>query len=276
MSDIFNPLKKLNASFGVKISLEEEKKKFVTRVEHIIFERIEGERGYPEIFRLLCLLWGKNPNKIFESEYDEFASVQRIPPLRLFSRGDFFKTLKLLTALGSLFRRLKSEQDYLLQDVLLDKDIDGILGMGEIDLGIVWKDGVFFPRGAKILDDALIVESLEWLKRFPEECEDFRRALEHLASENFADVSGCCYRVVEGLARKLLVNDRNLDQNKADLLRKVKLSQEWKALLDSYIKFAHQNGRHASPSRHALGRNEIEAFVYMTGVFSRLIVKAFP
>jgi hypothetical protein len=155
----------------------------------------------------------------------------------------------------------------------LNKTILDLLDRAEIDLGFFWKDGKFYPAGSKFLDKELVEEALDWLKDFPEEKTDFQNALKaHLEKRN-NDAIGDCYNCVEGITRKILKNTKVLDNNKEELVTKLGFSQEWKSLVINFIKYANEYKRHASNTRHKANPDEVEAFLYMTGLITRMCLK---
>jgi len=83
-----------------------------------------------------------------------------------------------------------------------------------------------------------------------------------------------CYVAVEGVARNILGNGKTLDNNRVGLMEKLGLSQEWKALLSNFIRYANEFQRHASENRHNLNPIEVEGFLYMTGVLLRMMTLA--
>jgi len=141
-------------------------------------------------------------------------------------------------------------------------------------LGIRWKDGLFYPSGAEELDRPLVEETLTWLDVCPNERKDYRKALEYYAAgDSLGDVVKSCYCALEGTARRILKNEKTLDNNKDEILKRVGLSDGWKAMLATYIKYAH-DFRHASASRHTITKAEAEACLYMTGLLIRLIIES--
>jgi hypothetical protein len=151
--------------------------------------------------------------------------------------------------------------------------IETALENATMDIGVRWEDGMFYPSGAKELDERLIEEPLQWLEGFPDERADYLKALTGYAAKRFDDVIINCYLVVEGVARKVLNNSKTLDNNRKDLLRRIGLSQEWKALLSNFITYANEFKRHASSKQHDVNHIEIEGFLYMTGLLVRMIVE---
>jgi len=90
----------------------------------------------------------------------------------------------------------------------------------------------------------------------------------------YGDIISNCYLVIEGLARKFLNNKRTLDNIKEELLKKLKLSQSWKSLLNNYMNYANEFKRHASDGRHSINPQEVEAFLYLTGLLARLMIQS--
>ena len=131
---------------------------------------------------------------------------------------------------------------------------------------------MFYPSGARELDEPLVEETFKWLTDFPNEKADYHKAVTGYASKQFGEVITNCYLAVEGVARNILGNNRTLDNNREGLMEKLGLSQEWKALLSNFIRYANEFQRHASENRHNLNPIEVEGFLYMTGVLLRMMI----
>ena len=113
---------------------------------------------------------------------------------------------------------------------------------------------------------------MEWLVNFPNEREDYLKALTGYTNKRLDDVIINCYLAVEGIARDILGNKKTLDNNREELIKKIGLSQEWKALLSNFINYANEFKRHASEKRHSLNPIEVEAFLYLSGVLLRMAI----
>ncbi len=133
---------------------------------------------------------------------------------------------------------------------------------------------MFYPSGAQELDEALIEEPLKWLANFPNERADYLKALTGYTGKRLDEVIINCYLAVEGVARQILGNEKVLDKNREELLKKIGLSQEWKGLLSNFINYANEFKRHASEKRHDLNPVEVEGFLYMSGVILRMAILA--
>jgi hypothetical protein len=84
------------------------------------------------------------------------------------------------------------------------------------------------------------------------------------------------YEAVEALAKIETGRDVDLSANCELFVKSVKASEPYKALLKDYIAYANQF-RHAPRNkqpRPALSMKETESFVYMTGLFIRLAMRA--
>lgn len=156
----------------------------------------------------------------------------------------------------------------------LDGKVRNLLEKSEVDLGVFCKDGKFYPSGAKFLDKELVEDALDWLNNYPKEKKDFEKALRALMEKRCDDVLSNCYNCVEGMAREILNNNKTLRSNKEPLLKKIGLPGAWGKFLSYFIGYADEYKRHASKKRHQENPNEVEAFLYLTGLIIRLCIKS--
>lgn len=269
--------KKFNKILGLEDNVEAEKKRFAERVNQIIFHTIDTTNtikfDYIVLFELLCFELGVNaldfPQRRDDS--DLFETFFAPASIRTLTKDDFNKTLLVLCI---LYVYLKKSSDSKSNHEWLSKKIESVMSRCSCDIGIRWKEGFFYPVGVEELDEPLIEETLTWLKDYPNERKDYRKALEYyLEEKSLDDVIKNCYSAVEGVTRKVLGNDKTLDNNKNELLRKMNLSDGWNSMLANYIKYAHHY-RHASADRHKITKQETEAYLYMTGLIINLIIKS--
>ncbi len=258
-------LKQFYELFNIKNTLEEEQRNFVHRINQRLLDELESYYNYKKTFQFVCYGVGKNANDLIRkaSSYTEI-----IPSLRVLTNDDFLNTLKILAVLYRYFS--SNDSDWSIQ---LNKEITLALSLTPIDLGIKWKDGMFYPTNAGILDQKLIEDPLNWLNNYPDEKKDFSNAIVKYMSKEYGDVVGYCYSTIEGLARQVLKNSKTLDNNRETLLAKAKLSAEWSKILSIYIQYANEYKRHASDKRHNIIPKETEAFLYLTGLLVRLIIE---
>jgi hypothetical protein len=265
---------RFNKLFGISPSLVEEQKQFVNRINQLIFHWIDtgakNDFRYQEIFERLCFALGENSNDLLK-KYGRhplgWDDENTAPEIRTFTQDDFTKTLRVLCVLSNIF---KHENEKVV--VYIDRGVSTVLSHATCDLGIRWKDGLFYPSGAEELDKALIEEPLVWLDKYPNEREDYKRALSCYAEgTHLGDVVKNCYTALEGVSRVILGNDKILDNNKNALLAHIGLSDGWNSILGTYINYAH-DFRHASEERYTASKEEAEAFLYMTGLIMRLLI----
>lgn len=268
--------KKFNKILGLEDNIEAERKRFVERVNQFIFHDIDTVKtvtfDYRVLFNLICFELGVNALDFSMRTIGRGMDKKKIPvSIRTLTGDDFNKTLLVLCI---LYVYLEESSDSKSNHEWLSANIELVLSRCSCDIGIKWKKGLFYPTGAEELDEPLIEENLTWLNDYPNERKDYRIALEcYLGDESLADVIRNCYSAVEGVTRKILGNDKTLDNNKEELLRKMNLSDGWNSILANYIKYAHDY-RHASAERHEITKQETEAYLYMTGLIIRLIIES--
>ena len=156
--------------------------------------------------------------------------------------------------------------------------IQGLLSDSELDLDVRWRDGSFYPAGARELDESLVNHNLDWLSEQGLETvlAPYRKGLRHFLEaqarpELLNDVVTDMYEAFEAMLR--VVTGRNRADRET---REVFLNQFGAigllGLSQQYVEYAH-SFRHADDpvNRRTLPtEGEVEAFVYLTGVFLRL------
>lgn len=263
-------LKSFNTALGIKDTVEDEKKRFVNRINQTIFAYLQNHlrsKGINTIYHKLCYELGCNPQYgSLEIEF-LFENIKNNVFCEL-SHDNFMETLKIVALLYNIFSEDQEWQQK------ISTAVEVVLSSTTIDIGVRWKNGVFYPSGAKELDEKLIEDPLEWLVKYPDEEKDFRKAIKSYSEKRYDDVILNCYLSIEGLARKILTNGKTLDNNREDLLKIIGLSQEWKSFLNNFINYANEFKRHASEKRHRINPLEVEALLYFTGLMVRLIIES--
>jgi hypothetical protein len=180
-----------NQLHGLKDSVDDEKRRFVERVNRVIFREVDTTDArqfkYHRLFELLCFEVGADCDGLWRSAYrweDNFHLAKDPPEIRSLTRNDFNVTLMVLMALFRIFQTTnEGKEDWLTDRVQL------ILSRSTCDLGVRWKDGLFYPSGPPELDTPLVEESLTWLDGYPNERKDYRKALEYYAAgDSLGDV----------------------------------------------------------------------------------------
>lgn len=137
-----------------------------------------------------------------------------------------------------------------------------------------------YPGGAKILDDALIADNLEWLDGHPAALKSFREALSILLSKDtnkYRNLLDNLRFAVEQLLRNVLQNQKSLENQKEPLLQWMKSEGLHSNVVGMYhdLLFKHfaiyQNDAVKHGERYSV--QEIEFMIYLTGTFMRLLLQ---
>lgn len=258
--------------FNIKVQDKEAKQRFLNRVSNQVaegfFYSVFDEAGEEEeelednIMREVA----KSLGKIYGYSYD----------FNYYVSGDFDTCLH---ALEVLYRELPTDD----QRKELDEIMKEIISLSEIDLGIRWKDGVFWKSGAKLLDGALVNEPLQWLSdpKYHNVLAPFEKGLRHFLEANkfpegLADTITDMYEALEALAKVATSKPKkDLSGNAELFVSKLGLSDYYKEMLKDYISYANEF-RHAleeGKERVPPSVQEVEAFIYTTGLFIRLAIE---
>ena len=263
-------VKEFNKLFGIREDIDGEKNKFIQRVNLTIFSGLEkGLFGgsYETLFKSVCYELGINSTDIIRgSNRYNYGGSANIPGLRHLTGDDFIETLKILVILYEIINPVHK--------LRLNHAIEVTLAASSVDLAVRWKDGLFYPSGAKELDEKLINDNLEWLNKFPDVKQFFSTALSHFANSlpNVSarkDAITNAYTALENIAQIVLGNKKTFEKNSDELVTLLELPTEYKNVVFYYKQIAHgYSSRHAGSDIPYL---ETEAFVYLTGILLRLI-----
>lgn len=250
--------------FNIDIGQEEAKRRFVNRAYNRVFSNFFY--GISESIRYQI------HREIVSALGDKYSYHKNLSD---HVGDDFYRNL---LALETFF---KSASGYDRSGV--DKLIKQLLEESEIDLGVSWENGRFIKSGAKLLDDKLVNDNLDWLrdKRYSSVLAPFEKGLDHFLHsdkrpELLADVVTDMYEALEALSK--IITDRpnkDLSANRELFISNIKASNEYKKILAEYINYANKF-RHASEegkNKPAISQREAESFIYLTGVFIRLAVQ---
>ncbi len=266
-------LSEFNKTFGITDSLDKEKAKFVQRINQTVFKFIHESPRYPDeyesIFKIVCYGLGLNADELIsDANYNSYGSLY-IPDLKEITSNNFMETLKVLHL---LYKAAKAPENI----EMINGWIETAFTVATVDLGVRWKDGMFYPSGAKELDEKLIDDNLDWLAKFPETKKQFSTALQHFKT-SLTNVSARkdaitnAYSAMERLAQHILSNSKNFDANSNELVSRLNLPKEYTNILHYYKQIAHEySSRHAGSE---CNHNETEAFIYLTGLLMRLMSK---
>ena len=257
-------IKEFNEAFGRTTSEYQEREAFVNRAHIALKSLRQRVSDYDQLFTDICFVLGKKPWEYNTADrYGKF----RLSDIGFLAGNDFYKTMEVLVAVMRVLRVHPAEFK------IMDEICRSLPERATTDLGIVYEDGQFYPKGEPELDKDLINHALIVLKDFPAEDRDLRLALDNHRAGKKTGIVETCYRCVEGLTRQILGNKETLIINRPDLLRRLNLSDHWRRILVAYIDYGNDFGRHASPERHSADSLEVEAYLYQTCLLIRLILK---
>ena len=102
-------IKRFNQAFGIKVDLDDEKRRFVQRINQTILKTIQ-EEPYPDdyegVFRRACYGLGINADDLIaKANRMNYDYSLHIPPLRAITHDDFMETLKTLVLLHDILHR---------------------------------------------------------------------------------------------------------------------------------------------------------------------------
>ncbi len=135
---------------------------------------------------------------------------------------------------------------------------------------------ILYPAGAKLLDEGVVNDVLDWLSDYPDSYKNFKDALtqyeEHKYTRNIIDNLRFS---LESLLRNILHNRKNLENQKELLgkyLKKKGVSKEVREMfrqqISYYSKYQNEHAKH----NDSIQKSEIEFMIYLTGTFMRFIL----
>jgi hypothetical protein len=254
---------KFHERFDLKIDLQAAQHRFLNRLHNCLLDKIDSrqQRGDKGLIEFILTGIGQR--------------TPRLPRWNLSNElgMDFYKNLE---ALEHLYRAPGIDKR------VLDALIIQLLTESELDLGVRWQNGKFVKSGAVLLDESLVNDPLRWLRErgYEPVLTPFEKGMNHYLyatkrPELLADVVTDMYESLEALAKIVIGrSEKDLSANREVFLAKVKASDEYKQLLKVYIDYANRF-RHAEREgqpRPELSIKEVESFIYLTGVFIRLVM----
>ena len=255
--------------FNIQVGIEEAQLRFINRVINKVEQDLESFLEYDSVSYNKEAMYNIATRLGVEYDYNR--------KFHEYVRNKFYDCLIVLEAIYEVFIRGNSYEAGKLVSL-----IQYAISLSETDIGIEWRNGAFWPSGAKLLDEALVNENLKWLadKGYHDVLVPFEKGLRHFLeshtkSERLGDVITDVCEAVEALAKVVTGRDRDLSSNAELFISKLKLSDYYKKMLKDYIDYANDY-RHAAKlgeKKKPLARNEVEAFIYMSGLFIRLAVQ---
>lgn len=276
--------------FEIEIDMQEARERFIARVSNEIFDNLPGSKiFFGQSFTDNDITYYQlSARTIVSALGKEYKPWGASPKTRLtYYIDNFYDVLEAIEAIYST----KSEDngnDYWGEpssQEIFDEKIKTILTQSELDLDIRWKNGKFFPKGAKLLDEKLVNDPLNWLrdKGYSTVTDPFENALNHfLKSESrpelLSDVIGNAYKALEALAKIVLDNNSDLSINKKSLVKKFNgnnFHEQIFKILEKYLDEGnpYRHGENLKKPLPQLTHAETEFFLYLTGIFLRLAME---
>jgi len=257
--------------FNIEVELEAAKQRFISR----LFNLIDGD--FLGFTRKQCHL----SEYVLAFKYVAFKLGIRYDgnnTLEYYAGSEFLQVLRTIEALFKAFQL----ENYANSADRLDKIVELAISESEIDLGISWRGGLFYPSGAKLMDEELVNEPLRWLAdpKYNNVLAPFKKGLTHYLEANknpekLADTITDIYEALEAMAKFVTGRDKDLSANRELFVSKLRLGRQYGKMLIDYIDYAndYRHGTEPSKTRANPNPNEVEAFIYTTGLFIRLAVK---
>lgn len=163
------------------------------------------------------------------------------------------------------------------KDIFLTGIQEAIVITG-VPLGVkqIGTDVIFYPEGAKLLDEKLINDNLEWLSTYPKSYEAFKKALSEMGKVGRErDIADNLRLSLELLVKDILGNRKSLENQKTEIgayLKSKNVSTEisnllW-TILDYYSKYQNNKAKH----ENAVPIDEVEFVLYLTGTIMRFLL----
>ncbi|HZL82672.1 MAG TPA: hypothetical protein VFB98_04215 [Candidatus Deferrimicrobium sp.] len=136
---------------------------------------------------------------------------------------------------------------------------------------------LFYPKGAKLLDERVVNADLEWLSDYPSALTAFENALVQSSdSAKQREVLDSLRVSLESLLKQLLGNRRSLENNKENLLKwmdergtNTETRQMMSQLFHFYCNYQNEHVKHGDGWKPA----EVNFILYLTATFISLLVE---
>ena len=289
-SEILYPsavMSNFNERFGIPVDIDQEREKFIARVSNEIFDALPGGQmfykgriiqgeveDYHTRVRPIVSFLGK--------QYQPSGSIHAKTKLTSYiDIEDFLEVLKTIEAIYATEHLWEYDTGGKRQGAV-EKKVNSILAQSELDIGIRWQDGKFWPKGAELLDENLVNDPLKWLRTNGHSTvvKPFEKALHHFLEagsrpEILSNVIEDAYKALEALAKIVLDNDRDISQNREKFVSEIKGKDFHKEILKQYIGYGnkYRHGSKPKSTRPQPSKAEAEFFLYFTGTFLRLAME---
>lgn len=277
-------LRSIYEQLGIATKYEEEISRLSNRIILVLDnfhsrfyeDRYLIDKIYPTLIKEFGFLIGES------SIYENGPGGRYYLPLKDFFKSskekDAFETnIKNLTLLLEVSKKVLVQTNYgYLYDFILS-EAKRAIEVTPIDVGYLFSGKTIIKKGARELDEKLILENLTWLSNYPAIKQLFENSLKHYLAKDYPDAITNAYSSLEGLVKTFLDKDKRLDNNetKRDLIKQLGLEEDWGQLLYHYCKLAHEfssrHGKKETGEQLELAMELVEFYIYITGTFIRFI-----
>ncbi|UMQ40602.1 hypothetical protein MKS83_14485 [Chryseobacterium sp. Y16C] len=249
------------------------KKRFLnTFTKHLEFKVLHNEEIEREFLEFVGEHHKKESSLIDPVGFDKKLSENHVY-LYFYLQTDFKMFFLGVQALFSIDTIGQGIKDVLYKDLL---DIISLTGV-QIAIKKAKKDIIVYPKGAKILDEKLVNDALDWLVQYPKIYEKYKLAL------SYVDVQGKERIVLDNLRfafelllKEKLGNRKSLENQKEELgkflkfqIQSTEISNLFWKVYDFYLKYQNENVKHSEN----INKNEVEFMLYQTGILLRFILR---
>lgn len=277
-------LKKFYEQLGIEAKYEEEIAKFNKRIILILEnfhsefykERYLMDTTYPRLINEFAFLIGESNINKYGPGGHYFAPIKDFFSDRKGEDAFYTNIINLTLLLQASKTVLLPYQGHLYHLILAEAK--KVFEVTPIDIGYLFSGDTIIKKGAKELDQKLILENLTWLSKYPAIKQSFENCLKDYLGKDYPDAITNAYASLEGLVKTFLGKDKQLDndETRKNLINKLGLGGNWGQLLYNYSKLAHEfssrHGKKETGKELQLPVELIEFYIYITGTFIRLIL----
>lgn len=163
------------------------------------------------------------------------------------------------------------KQDFL-EDITEAVEVTGV----PIEIADQGDDVFFYPSGAKLLDEKLVNDNLDWLNNYPNSYQLFRDALLSVGIKGKErHVIDNLRLSLELLVKAILNNNKSLENQKSELSLFFKsknssseISNLFMQMLDYFTKYQNDKAKHSDRAK----ADEVEFILYITGNLMRFLL----
>jgi len=152
------------------------------------------------------------------------------------------------------------------------------LSMLDIELKKVkGNDYRFYRKGARLLDEKVVNDVLDWLQKYPKVYDNFKSALEKYQNKVYQrNLIDDLRLALELLLRKILQNKKRLEKQKSDISKYLKQKgiptplreMLCQSLFSYYTEYQNEYAKH----NDKVSCLELEFMIYLTGTFMRFLM----